>query len=99
MGDVHDPNAFNIKHELSHAGVFGTSRGLLNTISNIFESTEFRDFLIKSKKSFPEKRFHFGWDTPSGENSLAGEGCSSAPLGIWVLQERVFGLILKKTKP
>lgn len=81
MGDVHDPNAFNIRHELSHAGLFGTSRGLLNTIKNIFESTEFRDFLINSKKSHPTKRFHFGWDTPSGENSLAGEGCSSSTFG------------------
>ena len=44
MGDVHDPNAFNIRHELSHAGLLEHLRGLLNTIRNIFESTEFRDF-------------------------------------------------------
>ena len=81
LGDVHDPNAFNIKEKLSHAGLFATSNGLLKTINSIFKKQAFCDLLLSSKKSKPSQRFHFGWDTPANEGSLAGEGFSTDTFG------------------
>ena len=96
LGDVHDPNAFNVKEKLSHAGLFATTTGLLKTIQNIFTQHKFCELLISSKKENPESRFHHGWDTPSAECSLAGEGFSPFTFGhlgftgtmIWVDLER-----------
>jgi CubicO group peptidase (beta-lactamase class C family) len=81
LGDVHDPNAFNVKQPLTHAGVFSTSRGLLKTLKKVFNNEDFRNLLIESKRKKPKKRFHYGWDTPSGESSLAGKGCSELTFG------------------
>ena len=63
LGQIHDPNAFNIKEKLSHAGLFATSLGLSSTLIKIFTETNLKEKLINSKVSFPEKRFHLSWDT------------------------------------
>ena len=50
LGEIHDPNAFNIKEKLSHAGLFATSLGLSNTLIKIFTETNLKEKLMSSKK-------------------------------------------------
>tara|TARA_B100000925_G_scaffold289647_1_gene272975 strand:+ start:2146 stop:3048 length:903 start_codon:yes stop_codon:yes gene_type:complete len=81
FSEVHDPNAFNIKEELTHAGLFATTEGVLRTIKRVFKNGDLKKTLIQSKIANEKKRFHLGWDTPSEEGSLAGDGCSTLTFG------------------
>jgi hypothetical protein len=100
-GKVHDPNAYNLHVFLAHAGFFATAKGLADFLFKIN-----RDLgLIKRMKSvYHDKvdRFLYGWDTPSGENSLAGKVFGPNTIGhlgftgtsMWVDLEQEKGMIL-----
>lgn len=68
---VNDDNAFLIGGFCSHAGLFSTISGLAKSLINLNEK---HDLLLSIAKKKFENRFIDGWDTTSGENSLAGIG-------------------------
>ncbi|MBC77267.1 MAG: hypothetical protein CME64_14750 [Halobacteriovoraceae bacterium] len=79
--NVHDPNAFNIKAETSHAGLFGTVEGVCKTLLNFDQNLDLLN-KMNNELSNEHDRFVLGWDTVSdAQNPLAGNGCG----------ERVFG--------
>ncbi len=77
---VHDPNAFNINSFTSHAGLFGTVEGLVRTLVNFNDET---DFIKKVKNSIDmDRRFVLGFDrVQDPKTSLAGSGCSDSTFG------------------
>lgn len=82
-GEVHDDNAFVIGEFLSHAGLFGTIKGLSQALLNLDSETDFilhiKDLFDSGKK---QGRFLRGWDTvESIEDTLAGAGCSPSTFG------------------
>lgn len=82
-GDVHDDNAFVLGEKLSHAGLFGTVEGVIESLLNLFEKTDALNVLKIALKSTPlERRFVLGFDRPQNlAETLAGEGCSSETVG------------------
>ncbi len=102
QGEVHDDNAYNLRGELSHAGLFGTVNGLANSLLNLNAQT---DLLEKMTFAFDKKtdRFLYGFDTVSSPNTtLAGPGCSQKTFGhlgftgtsFWIDSEKKRGGIL-----
>lgn len=95
---VHDPNAHNIKEPLSHAGVFGTIRGLSQVLLDMDKEVGLLD-TFKSAKV--EDRFNFGFDTAQGE-SLAGAGFGAKTFGhlgftgtcFWISPDHGVGWVL-----
>ena len=74
-GEVNDANAWNLDTFCSHAGLFATVEGLARSLLSLERETQFLDDMKKSFDSFDgQERFLHGWDTPSKEDSLAGEG-------------------------
>lgn len=71
LREVHDPNAFNLKSIVSHAGVFSTLEGLLKTLLSFNEKY---DLLKKMKGMLQENksRFTAGFDRPTSLDTLAG---------------------------
>lgn len=71
LREVHDPNAFNLKSIVSHAGVFSTLEGLLKTLLSFNEKY---DLLEKMKGKLKENkaRFSSGFDRPTSPDTLAG---------------------------
>ena len=66
-GEVNDDNAFKINRFCSHAGLFSTVRGLVNSLYNLEEDV---DLLLKINKFFELKRkgeFLNGWRIMSKE--------------------------------
>ncbi len=78
QGQVNDDNAFVIGTFCSHAGLFSTIGGLSRSLINLNEKFDLLSFMQKEKF---KDRFVEGWDTPSGEKSLAGKGFSSQTFG------------------
>lgn len=103
-GEVHDDNAFVLKEELSHAGLFGTVEGVVQSLINLFEQTNAYDLLQKSLSDTPvHRRFVQGFDRPQDlEQTLAGRGCSSRTVGhlgftgasFWIDLEKHRGWVL-----
>lgn len=103
-GQVHDDNAFVIGEFLSHAGLFGTIKGVSQTLLNLDGKTGCIDHI---KKLFDtgkrHGRFLRGWDTVENpEDTLAGPGCSLSTFGhtgftgtsIWIDSEKRKGWVL-----
>lgn len=95
---VHDPNAYNIKEPLSHAGVFGTIDGLAKVLLEFDQELNLLDFMQKAPRT---SRFVGGFDTAEGE-SLAGSGYPPLTFGhlgftgtsVWISPEKKLGWIL-----
>lgn len=102
VASVHDPNAFNLKCEVSHAGLFATLNGVIKTLFNIEKKfnicSKMYDLLTKD-----HSRFVMGWDTVSNpKDTLAGLGASPYTFGhlgftgtsIWIDAKAKKGYIL-----
>lgn len=83
QGQVHDPNAYNLKTFTAHAGLFSTIDGLLKSILNLDREFNFVDQVLKELKGRKEfRRFVFGWDRAEDPSTtLAGAGCSEYTFG------------------
>lgn len=99
QGQVNDDNAFIIGDFCSHAGLFSTISGLSKSLINLNEKYNLLSSI--SKKKFND-RFVDGWDTCSGENTLAGAGAGPKTFGhlgftgtsIWIDPEMEKGQII-----
>ena len=83
-GEVHDPNAWNIKEFMSHAGLFATIDGLCRTLLNYEKKLQLlsrMEVVLQSNLQRKNHRFVSGWDTPQGETTLAGQGHSPLTFG------------------
>lgn len=100
-GEVHDPNSYNINQFCTHAGLFSDIESLSATLLHLNDKYH----LLKIMKQSMEKRktrFIHAWDTPTGENSLAGSGRSPFTFGhlgftgtsIWIDCEKMLGHII-----
>lgn len=103
-GQVHDDNAFVIGEFLSHAGMFGTIKGVSQTLLNLDAKTGFIDHIKKLFDTGKKHgRFLRGWDTVDNpEETLAGSGCSLNTFGhtgftgtsIWIDANKRLGWVL-----
>ena len=78
FGKVHDPNAYNIKEFMSHAGLFGTIESVCRAL------VEFdKEYDLLGKMDIPSPyRFFNGFDTVANPDStLAGAGCGPHTFG------------------
>jgi hypothetical protein len=75
--EVNDDNCFRIDDFCSHAGLFSTIKGLSLTLLNLNKQTKFVSFMDQDSDS----RFLHGWDTATGENTLAGIGPGNRVFG------------------
>jgi CubicO group peptidase (beta-lactamase class C family) len=103
-GEVHDPNAYCLGVELSHAGLFATPKGLAQTLLNLNNKlgllSEMHQLLTTHRKKFD--RFVWGWDTPQGPDSTAGANAPNTVFGhlgfvgnsLWIDAAKQRGLIL-----
>ena len=98
QGEVHDPNAFNLKTFCSHAGLFGTIGGLANSLMKLEKQLE----LQKTISSRIDRNYRFveGFDRATNtDESLAGMGCSEKTFGhlgftgtcFWIDPEKQIG--------
>lgn len=105
---VHDDNAFIINDFCSHAGLFGTLSGVIQSILNLEKNYS---LLAQMEQAFEKKegRFINGWDTVENrESTLAGVGCSDKTFGhlgftgtsIWIdaLKKRGVVILSNATK-
>lgn len=80
--EVHDPNAFNLKRFVSHAGLFATIEGVSQTVMNLQQSFNFLPTLQKQYQEDPVHRFYLGWDrVENPDKTVAGTGCSEQTFG------------------
>lgn len=103
-GEVHDPNAYCVEEELSHAGLFATAKGLGQTLLNLDRQlgllTKMHHLLLEQRSEFD--RFVWGWDTPQGADSTAGANVPSTVFGhlgfvgnsVWIDAQSKRGLVL-----
>lgn len=78
IGEVHDPNAHNIKAFLPHAGLFTSIESLCRAIIEFDRNHD----LISLMNIESSDRFLYGFDTVSNPNdTLAGAGCSNKTFG------------------
>ena len=79
--EVNDDNCFKINRFCSHAGLFGTLKGLTQSVLNLHQEVDLMkslDCLYKEKKD----RFIMGWDTVGDpSDTLAGPGCPERTVG------------------
>lgn len=98
QGEVHDPNAFNLKIFCSHAGLFGTIEGLAKSLLKLEKECQ----MLKSvsEKIDPKQRFVEGFDRVTDiQQTLAGQGCSEKTFGhlgftgtcFWIDPEKQIG--------
>ena len=79
--NVHDPNALNINEFTSHAGLFGTVKGVCESLIKFNENFDFIN-KVKSEMQNSKDRFVLGFDRVQNmENTLAGKGCSVNTFG------------------
>ncbi|MBY0515730.1 MAG: serine hydrolase [Bacteriovoracaceae bacterium] len=100
--EVHDPNAWVIDQWCGHAGLFGTAKGVCQTLLNLQKKT---DFINKVKTSWGEHNHRFiqGWDrVENPANTLAGKGCSKHTFGhlgftgtsVWIDADKMKGHVI-----
>ena len=103
VGEVNDPNAWNLGIFCSHAGLFATVEGLARSLLALDRETGFVEQMKKAFDGFePAERFLHGWDTAQGPKSLAGQGCGKKTFGhlgftgtsLWIDSEKGRGQIL-----
>lgn len=102
LGEVHDPNAWVIGDWCGHAGLFGTVKGVCQTLLNLQNETKFIQTVQAEMKNHPH-RFVFGWDrVENPAQTLAGVGCSSSTFGhlgftgtsVWIDAEKMKGHVI-----
>jgi hypothetical protein len=102
VGEVHDPNSFNLNCFTSHAGVFSTLNGLSQTLFSFFQQTQAMQELKHNLAKYPH-RFYRGFDRVlNPEDTLAGAGCSPSTAGhlgftgtsVWIDFEKEIGHII-----
>lgn len=99
IGEVNDQNAYVIEDFCSHAGLFSTVTGLANSLISLNKAT---GFIAEMSSQNSSNRFICGWDTPSGIDTLAGQGCGQQTFGhlgftgtsIWIDCQKNIGQIL-----
>jgi hypothetical protein len=80
QGQVHDPNAYNINSFCSHAGYFGTIKGLAKSILKLDKSYQLLKTISAQINS--QHRFVNGFDRVTDmEQTLAGKGCGKNTFG------------------
>lgn len=80
--EVHDPNAFNLRRFVSHAGLFATIEGISQTVINLQQQFQFLQILQEQHQEDPIHRFYLGWDRVENQNNtIAGHGCSEQTFG------------------
>lgn len=101
IGKVHDPNAYNLNCFTSHAGLFGTIRGLAETLVRFEKNHNFIALMEKSITS--KQRYIYGFDTVEDpSDTLAGKGCSITTFGhlgftgtsFWIDAEKEVGHVI-----
>lgn len=102
-GEVNDDNCFKINRFCSHAGLFATPKGILNSLFNLQEKV---DVLSKLQKYFKEGKkgeFLYGWRTVDDpKDTLAGTGAPEKTFGhtgftgtsVWIDADTGWGWIL-----
>jgi hypothetical protein len=98
IGEVNDDNCYRLNQFCSHAGLFATVNGLCNSLLNLNLSTNF----VGQMNRPHTHRFDHGWDTISGESSLAGIGAGRNTFGhlgftgtsCWFDPEKQIGWVL-----
>jgi hypothetical protein len=102
LGHVHDPNAYVIGEFCSHAGLFGTIKGVCQTLLNYESKTMFLSLVTKDLGNH-KNRFSYGWDRVENfENPLAGKGCGPHSFGhlgftgtsIWIDPDKNIGHVI-----
>lgn len=101
---VHDDNAFYLKEELAHAGLFASLKGLSQTLLNADKNnTLLKQMQHNFKSKINNQRFLAGWDTVSSvDTTLAGPGCSLETFGhlgftgtsIWIDSRLGLGVVI-----
>jgi CubicO group peptidase (beta-lactamase class C family) len=102
-GEVNDDNTFKINRFCSHAGLFATPQGILNSLFNLQEEA---DVLGKMRKYFGKGKkgeFLYGWRTVMDpQDALAGTNAPAATFGhtgftgtsVWIDAATGWGWIL-----
>lgn len=87
-GLVHDDNCRSIGGVAGHAGLFGTTKGLLTLIEILFKMYEksyshpsFSFDAVKKRLEGEHGRFVLGFDTPTGDTPSSGKYFSRRTLG------------------
>lgn len=102
FGNVHDPNAWNLKEFCSHAGLFSTVDGLCRSLVNYQNKTDFIQ-KVRADLESHSHRFSYGWDRVIDHtNTLAGKGCGNFTFGhlgftgtsIWIDPEQMKGHVI-----
>ncbi len=102
IGEVHDPNAWLLNEWCGHGGLFGTVRGVCQTLLNLEQKTQFIK-AVSAEMKFHTHRFVFGWDrVENPAQTLAGVGCSSSTFGhlgftgtsVWIDAEKMRGHVI-----
>lgn len=102
LGEVHDPNAWVIGEWCGHAGLFGTVKGVCQTLLNLQNEKKFIK-TIQSEMKAHTHRFIYGWDrVENPAQTLAGSGCSASTFGhlgftgtsVWIDAEKMKGHVI-----
>ena len=104
IGCVHDPNAYNLKVFVNHAGLFSKIDSLANSLIQFNEKFDFISLVAsKMREEKNKNRFVYGFDTVRDpQNTLAGNGCSEFTFGhlgftgtsFWIDAERNIGHVI-----
>lgn len=103
IGQVHDPNAWNIGEFCSHAGLFGTVEGVCRTMLALEKKTGVLKKVSAEMDKGHQHRFVFGWDrVENPDSTLAGKGCSKHTFGhlgftgtsVWIDPDRGLGHVI-----
>lgn len=102
-GEVHDPNAWVIKDWCGHAGLFGTVRGVCQTLLNLDREAQIISGVQRELAQGHAHRFVLGWDrVENPAQTLAGKGCSKFTFGhlgftgtsVWIDAEKQRGHVI-----
>lgn len=78
---VQDPRALLLDTFTSHAGCFSSIQKLANFILRWEKDYSLLQVMQREIDKNPKDKFVYGWDRPSGKNSLAGQGYSTHCFG------------------
>lgn len=82
LGEVHDPNAYNLKEKLANAGLFGTVSGLSRTLLLLNKKLHLIEKISAQEKKRKIERFVCAFDSVTdSQNTLAGKGASVGTFG------------------
>ncbi len=82
LGKVHDPNAYNLKEKLAHAGLFSDIDGFSRTLITLNKKLKMIEKIVTEEKKRKVERFVGGFDSViDPENTLAGKGARVGTFG------------------